>query len=429
MKLRFRTFLSITLAWMSVVSASNAQTAKTPQWWKGNLHTHTLWSDGDDYPEMIVNWYKDQGYNFLALSDHNVLLEGSKWLTVTNTPKKELAFNRYLETFGSNWVVQRSLEGKQQVRLKTLPEFRSWFEEPERFLIVPSEELSDAYKNVPIHLNISNVRELVKPQHGTNVLDVIQRSIDAVVEQRKKTGEPILVHVNHPNFGWAIPAETLMRVERDRFFEVYNGHGDVKNIGDKIHASVERVWDIILTFRLTELGLPVMYGLAVDDSHNYLKLGSANNNPGRGWIMVKAAQLSPKALFEAMEKGDFYASTGVRLMDVERARDHISVSIEEETNVTYSTQFIGTRKGFNPSSEQGPMPTNAVQGVTRRYSEDIGKVLAEVPGTNATYRFKGDEIYVRAKVISSRKRSFPHPPTENEIAWVQPVAVITPEEP
>lgn len=398
-----------------------ATAQETAKWWKGNLHTHTLWSDGDDYPEMIVNWYKDQGYNFVALSDHNVLLEGTKWVAITNTPKKQEAFKRYLDTFGSNWVVQRSLDGVQQVRLKTLTEFRGYFEEPERFLLVPSEELSDAYKKIPIHLNVSNIRELIKPQKGTNVLDVIQRNIDAVVEQRKKTGQPMMVHVNHPNFGWAIPAEVLMRVERDRFFEVYNGHGDVKNAGDKYHASVERVWDILLTFRLAELGLPAMYGLAVDDSHNYLKLGPTQHNPGRGWIMVRAAKLNPGALFEAMEKGDFYASTGVRLNDVQRAADRITLSIAGETNVTYVTQFIGTRKGFDPSSRPGPQPTNSVHAVTRLYSDDIGEVLAVAPGLNPTYKFKGDEIYVRAKVISSKKRSFPHPPTEEEVAWVQPV--------
>ena len=33
-----------------------------PRWWKGNLHTHSFWSDGDDYPEMIVDWYKTAGY-------------------------------------------------------------------------------------------------------------------------------------------------------------------------------------------------------------------------------------------------------------------------------------------------------------------------------------------------------------------------------
>ena len=40
-----------------------------PRWLKGNLHTHSLRSDGNDYPEMIVDWYARHGYQFLALSD------------------------------------------------------------------------------------------------------------------------------------------------------------------------------------------------------------------------------------------------------------------------------------------------------------------------------------------------------------------------
>ena len=40
-------------------------------WHKGNLHTHSLWSDGDDFPEMIIKWYKDHNYQFIAISDHN----------------------------------------------------------------------------------------------------------------------------------------------------------------------------------------------------------------------------------------------------------------------------------------------------------------------------------------------------------------------
>lgn len=52
--------------------------APAPRWWKGNLHTHTLWSDGDDFPEMVAEWYRTRGYNFLALSDHNVLSQGMR---------------------------------------------------------------------------------------------------------------------------------------------------------------------------------------------------------------------------------------------------------------------------------------------------------------------------------------------------------------
>ena len=35
-----------------------------PRWWKGNIHTHSLWSDGNDFPEMISEWYRTHDYNF-----------------------------------------------------------------------------------------------------------------------------------------------------------------------------------------------------------------------------------------------------------------------------------------------------------------------------------------------------------------------------
>ena len=59
-------------------------------WKKGNLHTHSLWSDGDDYPEMIMEWYKQNGYQFVGLSDHNILQEGEKWSRVTRSPQNGL---------------------------------------------------------------------------------------------------------------------------------------------------------------------------------------------------------------------------------------------------------------------------------------------------------------------------------------------------
>src|SRR2546427_361419 len=62
-------------------------------WYKGNTHTHTLWSDGDAPPEWAVDWYKSHGYQFLVLSDHNILQEGEKWVAV-GTEKKEVPPDR-----------------------------------------------------------------------------------------------------------------------------------------------------------------------------------------------------------------------------------------------------------------------------------------------------------------------------------------------
>src|SRR4051812_40680344 len=43
-------------------SAGAADKPGETRWFKGNLHTHSLWSDGNDFPEMIADWYKSNGY-------------------------------------------------------------------------------------------------------------------------------------------------------------------------------------------------------------------------------------------------------------------------------------------------------------------------------------------------------------------------------
>ncbi len=47
--------------------------AQTLRWFKGNLHTHTINSDGNSSPNTVVQWYKEDGYNFCVLTDHNFL--------------------------------------------------------------------------------------------------------------------------------------------------------------------------------------------------------------------------------------------------------------------------------------------------------------------------------------------------------------------
>jgi hypothetical protein len=217
---------------------------------------------------MIVEWYRTNGYHFLALSDHNILQTGEKWITVTNRSAQE-TFRRYLERFGADWVEQRVTQSTQQVRLKILAEFRHRFEEPGRFLLILNEEISDRYRVLPIHVNATNLREFIRPQGGSNVLEVLQRNVDAVLEQRRRLGQLMFPHVNHPNFGYALTAEDLMQVRGEKFFEVYNGHPAIHNEGDEYHVGVERMWDIMLAFRLSQLGLGPLYGLAVDDAHNY----------------------------------------------------------------------------------------------------------------------------------------------------------------
>jgi hypothetical protein len=411
--------------------ADDARPAVTPppdatghRWWKGNLHTHTMWSDGDHYPEVVVDWYKRHGYHFLALSDHNVLSQGEKWINPATSALARragglAALELYRQRFGNDWVQTRTTaDGQLEVRLKPLAEFRTLFEEPGRFLMIQAEEITD---HLTVHVIASNLLELIPPQRGGSVSSTIERNLAAVHAQREATGQIMVPHLAHPNFQWAITAEDMAIVEKLRFFEVYNGHRGVRNFGDDTHIGLDRMWDIVLTKRLGELGLGVVYGLAVDDAHHYEGSSSQVARPGRGWVMVRARFLTPEHLLQALESGDFYASSGVTLRKIERSSNRLAVEIEPEQGVQYTIEFIGTRRGYDPTGTPVLDDKGNPVRTTQRYSEKIGQVLATVQGTAASYTLQGDELYVRAKITSSKLKANPFAEGEFEMAWVQPL--------
>ena len=411
------------LAVCGLAASSLLSAAEEARWYKGNLHTHTYWSDGDDFPEMVADWYKSRGYDFLALSDHNIIADHEKWLKVNKSKAGAVALDKYLRRFGKEWVVVRGEGEAKEVRLRTLAEFRPKLEAPGRFLLIPSEEITD--KNV--HVNATNIRELILPDKSldtstsSEIVKALQHAFDAVHAQRVRTGVPMFAHLNHPNFRWAITAEELMRIDHERFFEIYNGHPAVNNDGDELHAGTERVWDIVLAERLGHLGKPVMYGLATDDSHHYHTTDPSASLSGRGWVMVKARDLSAEAIVAAMEQGDFYSSSGVLLADLKIGSGRIELEVKAREGVDYVIDFIGTRKGYDRASVAVKGPDGGEPRVTRKYGADVGAVLASVKGAKAAYVLKGDELYVRARVTSSKPMASSPVGGEVEKAWTQPL--------
>jgi hypothetical protein len=392
------------------------------QWYRGNLHTHSLWSDGDDYLEMIGDWYKTRGYDFLCFTDHNVLQSNkNRWVDIAK--KKDTgtdAYNKLKKRF-PDWVEERKVKGRTEVRLRTFAEVSEKLAVPGEFLLIQGEEITDRFKNSPVHMNATNIQSLIPPLGGDSVYETMQNNVNAVIAQRERTKQPILVHLNHPNFGYGVTAEDLMRVRGENFYEVYNGHPGVNNSGNDQHSSCQRIWDIILTKRLAELGLPVMYGLATDDGHRYHNIPSRASEPGRGWVEVLASQLTPAALIEALEKGDFYSSSGVKLKQVSSSKQALKVVVNAEPGVSYRIDFIGTRTGYDKTSKPVLDKKNAEIRATRIYSDDIGQVFKTVKGTTATYEIGDKDIYVRALVTSTKKHPNPSEVGEFERAWVQPV--------
>lgn len=328
----------------------SAAQGDTRGWFKGNTHTHSLWSDGNDFPEMIIDWYQRRGYQFIALSDHDILAEGTKMLTVEQIKARQRAIGLDAITkcerrFGGEWIERRFVDGKESIVLKTLEQFRGQFEQPGKFYIMTAEEISNSSASGPVHINALNLKEKI-PSIKDKKLDnreVIRRTLEAVADQEKRLGKPILAHINHPNFQWALTAEDIAAVTGERFFEVYNGHPGINHLGKEGKPGDEKIWDIANTIRLGQMGAAPLFGVATDDSHTY---HGGDVSPGRGWIMVGAEKLEGDSLIAALRQGRFYASTGVSLerIDYDAQTRRLSFSIRPDGDATFTTQLIGTRK-------------------------------------------------------------------------------------
>jgi len=414
--------LICTLIFLPVILITFSCCQPESNWLRGNMHTHTLWSDGDEFPETVTKWYKEKGYDFLVITDHNTFPEGERWRSIS---EDNPAFIIYLNEYGKDRVESQpgDEEGTIIVRLKTLDEFRSRFEEPGKFLLIMGNEISNPHA---VHLLAFQQNKIVPASEGTETerLNMIQQTVANVANYRKKTGINTWPVLAHPNFRWAITAEMIINTPSLRFFEVYNGHSQVNNEGDEFRAGTERIWDIVLANRLSSGG-EILYGLATDDAHHYQQGDNyRGNGPGKGWVMVRAGNLDPGAILEAIDQGDFYASTGVTLKDLKFDGQTIKIKIEKKEGVDFKTEFIGTLKGFDPSNKPATDGSgNEIENTTRIYSDEIGKVLGVSSSLTSTYSFTGNELYVRVRITSSEGHN---DPISNKLlgkqkAWIQPM--------
>jgi hypothetical protein len=291
-------------------------------WLKGNVHTHTLESDGDVAPAEVAQWYRARGYDFLVITDHDKVTR--------------------LEHPG--------------------------------ILLIPGEEVTDRLPNKPLHINALGIDKVVTPQKGATPVENLQRNIDAV---RAAGGVPL---VNHPNFAWAFGAAELGQLKNAVLFEIASGHPLINSQGP---PSTEEMWDELLTSGKR------WYGVAVDDSHHFKCPPPASAAlPGQAWIVVRAEKAEAKAILAALERGDFYASTGPALEDYAVTDKTMTVTIREHKAASaprHRTEFIGAN----------------------------GRVLAKTSANPAVYTFRGDERYVRARVTDSNGKK----------AWLQPAFI------
>ncbi|MDO4629971.1 MAG: hypothetical protein Q4C70_12380, partial [Planctomycetia bacterium] len=430
-----------------VATEESATSTKPTKWYKGQLHTHSQWSDGSGMPESVAAVYKERGYEFLCLSDHNGFQnaklqfsgfgfskapadksafegENSTWKFVNDkkgwAQLNEAHYKQAQEKFGTDSVKMKVVDGVTYVRLKTFDELQAQFDEPGKFLLIPGFEQTGSSKDgLQVHMGFVNVTKSSGYIQKEHPAETVYENMVAGEALYKDNAEPYLFILNHPQWPYYdISPDVLVKLSQVRFFELTNnprtGGPEIEKAWDP-----EKYWDVVNAFRIAN-NKPILWGTGSDDAHsidpNNLVLG-----PFWGWNMVRSEELTTKGIMNAMIRGDFYVSTGVTLKDIQFCKETgtLSVSVDSSAGDGVKIEFIGTKKIFDRKSE-----TTTTEKPARTidvYAENIGTVLKTVDGLEGSYTLQPDDLYVRARVTSAESKE-----TRNiyEIlvpcAWTQP---------
>ena len=221
--------------------------------YKANLHCHTTCSDGRLTPEQVKEHYKAHGYSVIAFTDHNVLVDHS-----------ELNDPAFLALTGIEVDTDSFLYGRK-------------------------------YKfNQTCHLcAIARDPAAAPPIFRAERYD--PKAIAAKIEEFHRGG--YIVNYNHPTWSCESGEEFLHYGNYDGM-EIFNYSAEVATNNGCSQS------EFALALRLLERPIRCV---AADDNHQGL---DCEDDACGGWVVFKAPELSYKAIIEAYDRMQFYASTG-----------------------------------------------------------------------------------------------------------------------
>ena len=305
-------------------------------WYRGNLHSHTFVSDGVLSPEAMSRIYKDNGYSFLCISDHDIYTDF----------RSELNTGDFIILPGIEYSAALFTADKK-LRLK-LHHIHG---------ILGTEKMQAEAPLKPFkHMEHIPQLQYFGEWDGAQVAQ-------AVVDMLASHG--CITTYNHPV--WS-------RVDRDEFvnlkgpfaLEIYN-FGTVEDSNTGFDTTY---WDYML-----RRGDRIK-AFASDDNHN----GEYDDSLG-GWVMVNAPSLTHDNIVSALLNGDYYSSSGPEIKDFYIEDGVVSVKCSQVQRVNFIAGNV-ISDGM------------AVHGEKDRDSL-----------TEAQYRLKGHESYVRVECVDRRGKT------------------------
>lgn len=268
---------------------------------KGGLHCHTTRSDGKVEPGDVIRLHKQNGYDFLALTDHR------KYNFKNYAPETDMLI----------------IPGMEMDRMLPNDGVGMCFH-----TVILGREKKDG--------NPFEQDQVFETGHINNAAEYQQQVLDPMY----RAGQ--MAFYCHPEWS-CTPYTSYKDMEGIFGIEVWNS-GCVIEDNDDVNAPG---WDDIL-----RLGKK-WYGLAVDDGHPIYQ-------HCHGWVRV-AAEKNVDSVLQALKNGEFYASCGPEIYDFYLDDDNNAViECSEAVRVrfitgNYPTQMINAEKGAPMTSVKAPI--------------------------------------------------------------------------
>lgn len=262
------------------------------RYFKANLHTHSTISDGRLTPEELKAAYKAKGYSILSITDHDVVADHS----VMNEPD-------FLLLTGAEYDISEKNKPIRRGHCKTY-HINCIAKQPG---ILWQPFANEKIRNDVIpYLERARIESLPR-EYSTE-------AINTIITRANETGH--LVMYNHPHWsGQAYPDYAGLRglwgMELSNYGCMLAGYGDRENATiyrDMVNFSGK------------------LFPLCTDDSHSMRDVGG-------GWIMVGAEKLEYGSVIQALEQGDFYASTGPEIYSLTFENSTLRVTCSDARKV------------------------------------------------------------------------------------------------
>lgn len=258
--------------------------ASPGRFFRGNLHMHSTLSDGAADPEEICRSYKEEGYDFVSLTDH---FTGQFGYPIADT---------------------------------------SGFRE-DGFTTIPGAELhSGAMENGDLwHILAVGLPPDFPPPHAPGFAPVAGQESGPELARRAREAGAFVV-LAHPQWS-GLSMKDARSLDAAHAVEVYN---------HECALSSDRPDGFHMLELLLSEGRRLSL-VASDDAH--CKLADQFG----GWVMVKAHANEPDLLLQALKDGAFYASQGPELHHIELVGEEIRIACSKVKSIIVQGNGTGVR--------------------------------------------------------------------------------------